>query len=248
MSMFTLTISCLTTSNLPWFMDLTFQVPMQYCSLQHRTLLLSPVTSTTGYWFCFGSIPSFSLELFLHWSPVAHWAPTDLEGSSFSVLFAFSYCSWGSQGNNTELICHSLLQWTVFCQTSPPWPIHLGWPHMAWLSFIELDKAVVHVIRLASCLWLWFHCVCPLMPSLSAYHLTWFPLPWRWGISSWLLLTLGMGLLLSAMLVCCRCCHHTSVPLPPQQPGIVSKCTLQQSKTAYPSSKSKHVSLRLWFF
>ena len=31
-------------------MDLTFQVPMQYCSLQHRTLLLSPVTSTHGYW------------------------------------------------------------------------------------------------------------------------------------------------------------------------------------------------------
>ena len=49
MSMFTLAISCLTTSNLPWFMDLTFQVPMQYCSLQHQTLLLSPVTSTTGY-------------------------------------------------------------------------------------------------------------------------------------------------------------------------------------------------------
>ena len=35
MSMFTLAISCLTTSNLPWFMDLTFQVPMQYCSLQY---------------------------------------------------------------------------------------------------------------------------------------------------------------------------------------------------------------------
>ena len=45
---FTLVISCLTASNLPWFMDLTFQVPMQYCSLQHRTLLLSLVTSTTG--------------------------------------------------------------------------------------------------------------------------------------------------------------------------------------------------------
>ena len=40
MSMFTLAVSCLTTSNLPWFMDLTFQVPMQYCSLQHQTLLL----------------------------------------------------------------------------------------------------------------------------------------------------------------------------------------------------------------
>ena len=70
------------------------------------------------------------------------------------------------------MVCHSLLQWTTFCQTSPPWPVHLGWPHMAWLSFSELDKAVVHVIRLASCLWLWFQSVFPLMPSLSAYHLT----------------------------------------------------------------------------
>ena len=30
MSMFTLAISCLTTSNFPWFMDLIFQAPMQY--------------------------------------------------------------------------------------------------------------------------------------------------------------------------------------------------------------------------
>ena len=86
MLMFTLAISCLTTSNLPWFMNLTFHVPMQYCSLQHRTLLLWPVTSTTGYCFCFGSIPSFFLELFLHWSPVAYWALTDLGSSSFSIL------------------------------------------------------------------------------------------------------------------------------------------------------------------
>ena len=89
MSTFTLAISCLTTSNLPWFMDITFQVPMQYCSLQHRTLLLSPVTSTKGYCFCFGSIPSFFLELFLHWSPVAYWAPTNLGSSSVSIL---SFC------------------------------------------------------------------------------------------------------------------------------------------------------------
>ena len=67
MSMFTLAISCLTTSNLPWFMDLTFQVPMQ-----HRTLLPSPITVTTGCCFCFGFISSFFLELFLHWSPVAY--------------------------------------------------------------------------------------------------------------------------------------------------------------------------------
>ena len=51
MSTFTPAISCLTTSNLPWFMDLIFQVPVKYCSLQHQTLLPSPVTSTTGCCF-----------------------------------------------------------------------------------------------------------------------------------------------------------------------------------------------------
>ena len=44
---FTLAISCWTTSNFYRLMDLIFQVPMQYCSLQHRTLLLPPITSTT---------------------------------------------------------------------------------------------------------------------------------------------------------------------------------------------------------
>ena len=71
------------------------------------------------------------------------------------------------------MVCHSLLQWTTFCQNSPPWPILFGSPHTAWLSFTELDKAVVHVIRLASFLWLQFQCVCPLMPSCNTYHLTW---------------------------------------------------------------------------
>ena len=92
MSMLTLAISCLTTSSLPWFVDLTFQVPMQYCSIQHQTLLPSPVTSTSGCCSCFGSIPSFFLELFLHSSPVAYWLSTDLGSSSFvSYLFALSY-------------------------------------------------------------------------------------------------------------------------------------------------------------
>ena len=89
MSTFTLAISYLTTSNLPWFIYLTFQIPMQYCSLQHRTLLLSPVTSTAGYCFCFGSIASFFRELFLQWSPVAYCAPTHLGSSSFSII---SFC------------------------------------------------------------------------------------------------------------------------------------------------------------
>ena len=86
MYLFTLAISCSTTSNLPWFMDLIFQIPMKYCSLQYQTLLPSPVTSTTGCYFCFDSVSSFFLDLFLHWSPVAYWAPSNLGSSSFSVL------------------------------------------------------------------------------------------------------------------------------------------------------------------
>ena len=86
-----------------------------------------------------------------------------------------------------EVVCHSLLQQTIFCQISPPWPAQLWLPH--WHGcFIELDKAVVLV-------WLdWlvfceygfsvFALCCPLAtPTI----LLGFLLPWAWGISSGLL-------------------------------------------------------------
>ena len=99
--------------------------------------------------------------------------------------------SWNFLSKKTGTGCHFHLQWTIFCQTSPPWPAHLGWSHTAWLGFIELDKAVVHVIRLTRVLW-WFQCVCPLMPSCNTYRLTWVSLTLDMGISTQpLLLTLG---------------------------------------------------------
>ena len=136
-------------------MDLIFQVPIQSCSLKHWTLLPSPVTSTAGCCFCFGSVSSFFLELFLHWSYSSILGTYRPGEFIFQCpIFAFSYCL-GSQGKDTEVVCHSLLQWTMFCQNCPPWPFCLGWPYRAWLSFTELDKAVVHVIRLVRFLWLW---------------------------------------------------------------------------------------------
>ena len=42
-------------------MNLTSQAPMQYCSLQHQTLLLSPVTPTTGATVASSPSPSKSL-------------------------------------------------------------------------------------------------------------------------------------------------------------------------------------------
>ena len=89
------------------------------------------------------------------------------------------------------MVCHSLLQWTTFCQTSPPWHVHLGWPHRAWLSFIELDKTAVCVIRF----WLDWLVFCDYGFSVSALWrplttptiLLGFLLPRTWGIASWLL-------------------------------------------------------------
>ena len=89
MLMFILTIFCLTMSNLPWFMDLTFEVPMQYCSLQQWILLSSPDNSTTEHQFCFGPAPSSFLGLLvvaLCSFPVAYWIPSNLGDSSFSVI------------------------------------------------------------------------------------------------------------------------------------------------------------------
>ena len=50
---FIFSIPCLTMFNIPWFMDITFQIPMQYYSLA-RWILLSP--PDIHYW-----------ELFLLW-------------------------------------------------------------------------------------------------------------------------------------------------------------------------------------
>ena len=63
-----------------------------------------------------------------------------------SYIFAFSYCSWGFQGKNTEVFCHSLLQWATFLSelstmTCPSWvDLHDMAP-----SFIELDKEPLDV-------------------------------------------------------------------------------------------------------
>ena len=146
---------------------------MQYCSLQHQTLLPSPVTSTTGRFFHFGSVSSFFLELFLPTSPVAYWSPTDLGSSSFSVI---SFCLYTVH----VVLKARILKWFTIPSSSGPHsvrPLHhdlpiLGGPTRHG-SVSELDKAAVCVIRLASFLWLRFQCVCPLMPSRNTYHLTW---------------------------------------------------------------------------
>ena len=139
-------------------MDLTFQVPMQYCSLQHQTLLSTPDTSTTGRCFCFGSASSpICLEMFLL-SPLPYWATTDLGSSYFSNIYIF-FCLF--------ILFMGFSRQECWCDLLFPSPVgdllseHSTMVHPSWVvlhgmahSFIELDKAVIHVINLVSFLWL----------------------------------------------------------------------------------------------
>ena len=160
------------------------------------------ITSHIHNWelFCFGSSPSFFLELFLHRSLVAYWAPTDVGNPSFSALcfylfilfMGFSREHYWSGLPFPSPVDHILSELSIMTHLSR---VTL---HSMAQSFIELDKAVVHVIRLVSFLWLCFLSICPLTPSLSVYPLYWgfshlgygvsphspCSWPWMWGISS----------------------------------------------------------------
>ena len=144
-------------------MDLTFQIPMQYCSLHHWTLFLSPVKPTTRCCFCFGFISSFFLKLFLCWSPV-HIGHLPTWGVHLSVSYFFClfmlFMGFSRQEYWRGLpfpspVDHTLSDLSTI--TRPSWVALHGMAH----SFIELDKAVVHVIRLVSFLWLWFSVCLP---------------------------------------------------------------------------------------
>ena len=164
MSVFTLAISCLTTSNYHGH-----NIPGSYAILFIIASDFTAITSHIHNWVLF----SFWFYLFIFSRVISPLISNSIFGTywpgefiflSVSYLFAFSYCSWCSQGKNTEVVCHSLLQWTTFCKNSAPWPVpYLLALHSMAYSFIELDKAVIHVINwLVSCD-CGFHSVFPLM-------------------------------------------------------------------------------------
>ena len=120
-------------------MDLRFQVPMQYCSLQHWTLLLPPDTFTTGCCFSFGLATSFFLYPLFSSKFIGH-LPTWGVYFSVSYLFAFSYCSMRFSRQEYSSVLpfpspgdHILSELSTM--THPSWVALHGMSH----SFTEVD-------------------------------------------------------------------------------------------------------------
>ena len=158
MSMFILAISCLTTSNLPWFMGLTFQAPMQYCCLQHRTLLLHQLHPKLGIVFALAPslILSRVISTLIFSSILGTYQPGDFIFQChifclFILFMGFSRQECWSALPFSSLVDHILSELSTI--THPSWVALLDMAH----SFIELDKTVIHVISLVSFLPGWIH-------------------------------------------------------------------------------------------
>ena len=135
-------------------MDPTFQVLMQYCSLQHPILLSSPDISTTGCHFCFGPATSFFLGLLvvvLCSSPVAYWTPSNLGDSSFGVLsfslfIQFMRSSrqvyWGDPSSRGSRFVRTLhLHYDPSILRGPTWQFIAS---LSYASPFSMTKAVIY--------------------------------------------------------------------------------------------------------
>ena len=145
--MFTLAISCLTTSNLIHGPN----IPGSYAILLFTALDFASNISHIHnwvlflFWLCLFILSGISSPL-ISSSILGTYRPGEF--LSMSYLFHFH--------NVHGVLKARILTWFAIPFSSGPCsvrPLHHDLPvlaHTAWLSFIELDKAVVPVIRLAS--------------------------------------------------------------------------------------------------
>ena len=130
-------------------------IPGSYAILFFTTLDFTSITSHIHNWALFSLwlhlfILSGVISPFFSGSILDTYQTTWGVHLSVSYLFAFSYCSWGFQGKNTEVVCHSFSSGPRFVRTLHHDPSILGGPSFMAHRFIEFDKAVGHVISLIS--------------------------------------------------------------------------------------------------
>ena len=158
MWMFTLAISCLTTSNLPWFIALMFQVP--YAIL---LFIASDFNSISSHihnrvlflqWLHLFILSGVISSLIFHSILDTYWPVKFIIQSPiflpFHGIHGVPKAGYWSGLPFPSPVDHILSELSTM--------IHSSWVtlHSMAHSFTELDKAVVHVISLVSFQWLWF--------------------------------------------------------------------------------------------
>ena len=154
--MFTLAI-CLTTSNLAWFMDLTFLIALQYCFF--KTSDFTSFTSHLNKWalfslcLCFFTLSGVISILFSSSILGTYWPREFI--SQCPIFLPFHTVQGVLKARILKWFAIPFCSGPRFVRTVHHDPLWVA-PHSIAHSFIELDKAVVHVIRLVSFLFLWF--------------------------------------------------------------------------------------------
>ena len=121
-------------------MDLTFQVPKQYCSLQHWTLFLPPDSILFPLWLSLFILSEALSPLF-----------------SSSILDTFQ-CHIFSPFCTIHVVLETrIIEWFAIPSSSGPCSVRTLHHDLSWMalhstahSFTELHKPVIHVIILVS--------------------------------------------------------------------------------------------------
>ena len=154
MSMFTLAISCWTTSNLAWFHGpKTFQVPIQYCFIASE---FTSITSHIHNWMLF----LLWLCLFILSGIISPLFFSSILGTYWPGEFIFQCHIFLPFHSIHGVLKARILKWFAILFSSGPCfvrtlhdPSNMGGPIWHGSYFIELDKAVVHMISLVGFLW-----------------------------------------------------------------------------------------------
>ena len=164
--MFTFAISCLTTSNLPWFMNITFQVPMQI--LFFTALDFTSITSHIYNWVLF----LLWLHLFSLSGVISPLFSSSILGTYWPGEFIFQCPIFLPFHNVHGVFKARILKGFAIPLSSGPCFVRtlhhdlsiLGGPtrHASQFHWVRQGSwsmrswQVVHVIRLVTLLWLWF--------------------------------------------------------------------------------------------
>ena len=123
--MLNLAISLLTISNL-------LNIPGSYTILFFTTSNFTFTTWHIHNWQSFPLWPSFIiLTGAINISNCPLLFPSSIS-YTFQPGWLFLWCHI-ILPFNTGVGCHFLFKWTLFCQNTSVWPVHLGWPYLAWL-------------------------------------------------------------------------------------------------------------------